>query len=132
MTFLAALAPWVADALVIRGIPVTTVGVYGVVTGMPDAYNKVHAANRAVFLGIISLLAASAATGDPAFVCRVAPIGAFLLLTAPVCAHIIGRAANLRRQRMAAPDAGDESGRDLTEPTPAEDHEERCTAWTCC
>ena len=66
MTFLAALAPWVADALVIRGIPVTTVGVYGVVTGMPDAYNKVHAASRAVFLGIIPLLAASAATGDPA------------------------------------------------------------------
>ena len=120
MTFLETLAPWVADALVILGISVMTLGVYGVIW-MPDVYNKLHAASKVVFLGIISLLVASAATGDPAFVYRVALIGAFLLLTTPVSAHVIGRAAYLRQQRMEAPDAVDESGRDLTEPTPTQD-----------
>ena len=117
---LQALAPWVADALVVLGVAIMTVGVYGVVW-MPDVYNKLHAASKVVFLGIISLLVASAATGDPAFIYRVVLIGAFLLLTTPVSAHVIARAAYLREQRMEAPDALDESKRDLTKGVPAED-----------
>ncbi len=40
-------------------------------------------------------------------------IGSFLLLTAPVSAHVIGRAAYLRGERMRAPEAVDESGHGL-------------------
>ena len=120
MTSFGALAPWLADALVILGMAVMTLGVYGVIW-MPDVYNKLHAASKVVFLGIISLLVASAATGDPAIIYRVVLIGAFLLLTTPVSAHVIGRAAYLREQRMEAPNAVDESGRDLSESAPAED-----------
>lgn len=120
MTPFGAVAPWLADALVILGIAVMTLGVYGVIW-MPDVYNKLHAASKVVFLGIISLLVASAATGDPAIIYRVALIGAFLVLTTPVSAHVIGRAAYLREQRMEAPDAVDESGRDLSESAPTED-----------
>ena len=112
MTALGALVPWLADALVILGIAVMTLGVYGIIW-MPDVYNKLHAASKVVFLGIISLLVASAATGDPAVIYRVVLIGAFLLLTTPVSAHAIGRAAYLREQRTEAPHAGDGSGRDL-------------------
>ena len=117
---LQALAPWVADALVILGIAIMTVGVYGVVW-MPDVYNKLHAASKVVFLGVISLLTASAATGDPAFIYRAVLIGAFLLLTTPVSAHVIARAAYLREQRIEAPDTVDDSGHGLTEGVPAED-----------
>jgi multicomponent Na+:H+ antiporter subunit G len=120
LTSLGALAPWLADALVILGIAVMTLGVYGIIW-MPDVYNKLHAASKVVFLGVISLLVATAATGDPAFIYRLVVIGAFLLLTTPVSAHVIGRAAYLRQQRMEAPDAVDESGRDLSESVPAED-----------
>jgi multicomponent Na+:H+ antiporter subunit G len=46
--------PYLADALVILGIWVMTVGVYGVIR-MPDTYTRLHAASKAVFLGVISL-----------------------------------------------------------------------------
>ena len=108
---LQAVAPWVADALVLLGVAIMTVGVYGVVW-MPDVYNKLHAASKVVFLGIISLLVASAATGDPAFTYRAVLIAVFLLLTTPVSAHVIGRAAYRREQRAGGPDAVDEPGRD--------------------
>ena len=109
-----------ADSLVILGITVMTLGVYGIIW-VPDVYDKLHAASKVVLLGLILLLIATAATGDPAFIYRVVVIGAFLLLTTPVSAHVIGRAAYLREQRMEAPDAVDESGRDLSESVPAED-----------
>src|SRR5918993_4763950 len=58
LTSFGALAPWVADALVILGIAVMTLGVYGIIW-MPDVYNKLHAASKVVFLGVISLLVAT-------------------------------------------------------------------------
>lgn len=116
MTALSILAPWLADALVVLGVFVMTVGVYGILW-MPDVYNKLHSASKVVVLGVVSLLAASTATGDPAFIYRVVLIGAFLLLTTPVSAHVIGRAAFLRDQRMQVPEAVDESGHDLTSTT---------------
>ena len=120
MTSFGALSPWLADALVILGVAVMTLGVYSIIW-VPDVYDKLHAASKVVLLGLILLLIATAATGDPAFIYRVVVIAAFLLLTTPLSAHVIGRAAYLREQRMEAPDAVDESGRDLSESVPAED-----------
>jgi multicomponent Na+:H+ antiporter subunit G len=54
--------PYLADALVILGLWVMTVGVYGMIR-MPDTYTRLHAASKAVFLGVISLCASSAVTG---------------------------------------------------------------------
>ncbi len=82
---------------------------------MPDTYTRLHAASKAVFLGVISLLAASTVTGDPAIIFRAILIGAFLILTTPVSAHVIARAAYQRAERMEAPGAVDESGRNLRE-----------------
>ena len=48
-----------ADALVLFGVLVMTLGVYGVVR-MPDTYTRQHAASKMVFLGAITLLLASA------------------------------------------------------------------------
>ena len=109
---LAAIAPWIADALVIIGIFGRTVGIYGMLR-MPDVYNKLHASSKVVFLGVMMLLLASTFTGDPAIIYRVIIIGAFLVLTTPVAAHVVGRAAYLRGYKMQAPGAVDESGKGL-------------------
>ncbi|CAN5175238.1 monovalent cation/H(+) antiporter subunit G [soil metagenome] len=109
---LGALAPWLADVLVILGVFGMTVGVYGIVR-MPDIYNKLHAASKVVFLGVLSLLVASMATNDAEIILRVVLIGAFLVLTTPVSAHVVGRAAFLKGQKMESPNSVDESGRGL-------------------
>jgi multicomponent Na+:H+ antiporter subunit G len=108
------LTPWIADALVVLGVVVMTVGVYGVIR-MPDIYTRLHAASKSVFLGVISLVAASVVTGDADIIARVLLIGAILLLTTPVASHVIGRGAYLERERMRTPGAVDESGRHLAE-----------------
>ncbi len=98
----------------ILGVLIMTIGVYGMIR-MPDTYTRLHAASKAVFLGVISLLAASTVTGDPAIIFRAILIGAFLILTTPVSAHVIARAAYQRAERMETPGAVDESGRNLRE-----------------
>ncbi len=106
------LLPWLADALVVLGVGIMTVGVYGVIR-MPDLYTRLHAASKSVFLGVCSLALASVVTGDPDIIARVLLIGALLLLTTPVSSHAIGRAAYLERERMETPGAVDESGQHL-------------------
>ena len=105
-----AAVPFLADALVILGVFVMTVGVYGAIR-MPDPYTKLHAMSKAVFLGVISLCLSSAVTGDPQVIYRVALIAACLIVTTPISAFVIARAAYLREEPMRAPDAVDESGR---------------------
>ncbi len=112
--FLGNAVPFVADGLVILGVLVMTVGVYGVIR-MPDTYTKLHAASKAVFLGVVSLCASSVVAGDPAIIYRAMLIGGFLIITTPVSALVIARAASLRGERMETPDAVDESGRGLSE-----------------
>lgn len=105
--------PLLADALVVFGVFIMTIGVYGMIR-LPDTYTRLHATSKAVVLGVISLLAASVVTGDPEVILRVALIGVFLVLTTPVSAHVIARAAYSREERMETPDAVDESSKDLT------------------
>ncbi|MER3439251.1 MAG: sodium:proton antiporter [Chloroflexota bacterium] len=109
---LRSLAPWVADALVVLGVTMMTIGVYGVIR-MPDIYTKLHAASKAVFLGVISLILASTVTAEREMVMRLVLIALALLLTTPVSGHVIGRAAYLEGERMQAPGAIDESGHRL-------------------
>jgi multicomponent Na+:H+ antiporter subunit G len=104
--------PFLADVLVLLGVLVMTLGVYGMVR-LPDAYTRLHAAGKAVFLGVMPLLLSSTLTGDPGVILRVILIAFFLLVTTPVSAHVIGRAAYLKGEKMNTPEAMDESGRDL-------------------
>jgi multicomponent Na+:H+ antiporter subunit G len=113
-SLLSAAVPYAADALVILGVFIMTVGVYGAIR-MPDTYTKLHAMSKAVFLGVISLCASSVVTGDPDIIYRTILIAAFLLVTTPISAFVIARAALLRGEKMETPDALDESGKDLPE-----------------
>ncbi|MDQ3285870.1 MAG: monovalent cation/H(+) antiporter subunit G [Actinomycetota bacterium] len=107
------MVPWLADALVVLGILVMTIGVYGVVR-MPDTYTRLHVASKMVFLGAMPLLLASALAGGQEVTLRVILIAFFVLLTTPVSAHMVGRAAYLRGEKMNAPEPLDEeTNRDL-------------------
>jgi multicomponent Na+:H+ antiporter subunit G len=112
MEMLQSAAPWVADALVVLGVTIMTIGVYGVIR-MPDIYTKLHAASKAVFLGVISLILASTVTAEREIVMRLVLIALALLLTTPVSSHVISRAAYLEGERMQTPGAIDESGHHL-------------------
>jgi multicomponent Na+:H+ antiporter subunit G len=90
--------PWLADALVLVGCLVMTLGVVGVIR-MPDIYSKLHAASKSVFLGVCSILGGAAALGDAAIGARAVLIFALLLLTTPVAAHEMARAAALEGDR---------------------------------
>jgi multicomponent Na+:H+ antiporter subunit G len=107
-----AVAPYLADALVVVGVLVMTVGVYGAIR-MPDTYTKLHSMSKAVFLGVVSLCTSSIVTADPDIIYRAILIAAFLLVTTPISALVIARAAFLRGEKMQTPDARDESGRGL-------------------
>lgn len=98
-----------ADALVVLGLVVCTIGVLGLFR-MPDVYAQLHAAAKAVFLGIVAFLLAAAAGGDGAVLARVVLIGVLVLFTTPVAAHVIARAAWRRGEPLRTPGALDESG----------------------
>jgi multicomponent Na+:H+ antiporter subunit G len=100
---------WLADAVIVFGLLIMTVGVYGVVR-FPDVYTQMHAASKAAFLGVVALLVAAALTGDGAIIARVVLISVLLVLTTPVAAHAVTQAAFVRGERMRTPGAVDESG----------------------
>lgn len=97
-----------ADALVVLGLAVITVGVYGVVR-LPDVYTQLHAASKAAFLGVSLLLASASVGGDGAIIARSGLIVALLAVTTPVAAHAIARAARHREEPLRTPGAVDET-----------------------
>lgn len=104
--------PHLGDALVILGVFILTVGVYGLIR-LPDTYLKLHPGSKAVLLGLLPLLLAAALTGDPAMVYRAALIAVALLLTAPISAHEIAKAAYQRGEK--APGIAEARGGETSE-----------------
>ena len=103
---------WIADLLVVVGVVVTTLAVIGVYR-LPDVYLKVHAAGKVASFAIVALALAVVATRDGDTIVRALLVTAFLVLTAPVSAHAIARAAATRGEPMAGEDSIDESEWDL-------------------
>lgn len=97
----------IADGLTLLGLAVLTVGVYGILR-LPDAYTQLHAASKAGSGGVVALLTAAALQGDGATAARAALVVALLVLTTPVAAHAVARAARRCGEPMRSPDAVDE------------------------
>lgn len=79
--------------LLLGGVFFALVAAIGVVR-LPDIYMRLSAASKASTLGVSCILAAVALFfGTTAVTGKVVAITAFTLLTAPVAAHMLGRAA---------------------------------------
>jgi multicomponent Na+:H+ antiporter subunit G len=108
----------VTDGLVVVGLLIMTIGVYGAVR-LPDVYTQLHATSKAAFLGVAALLvSASVQGGDGAIIARSVLIIALLAVTTPVAAHAIGRASRRRGERMLTPGAVDETAERTPQPGP--------------
>ncbi|WP_027881963.1 monovalent cation/H(+) antiporter subunit G [Meiothermus rufus] len=86
---------WLVYLLVSGGVFFLFVAAVGVVR-MPDLYNRMHATSKAGTLGVGLILLAVAVFYQELSVAARALSGlAFIILTAPVAAHALGRAAYL-------------------------------------
>ena len=103
------MSAWVADVLILAGLTVMTLGVYGILR-FPDVYTRLHASGKASSLGVSLLLVAGTIGAGPSAAARVVLIVVLLALTTPVAAHAIAQAAYHRREPMRSAGAIDESG----------------------
>lgn len=97
-----------ADVLLIAGLLLLTIGVYGV-TRLPDTYTQSHAASKAGFLGVALLLISASLGGEGAIITRAILTITVLALTTPVAAHAILRASRVRGEELRTPGAVDEA-----------------------
>ncbi|MCS7067311.1 MAG: monovalent cation/H(+) antiporter subunit G [Meiothermus sp.] len=82
-------------ALVALGIFFLLVAAIGVVR-MPDLYNRMHATSKAGTLGVgLILVAVAVFYQELSVAARALSALAFIILTAPVAAHALGRASYL-------------------------------------
>lgn len=83
----------IAALLVLLGSAMTVAAGVGVVR-LPDVFTRMHAATKVGTLGSGLIMAGTALHfGDPAIVLRCILVVFFLLFTAPIGAHMIGRAS---------------------------------------
>lgn len=85
-------APFLVDALVLMSLAGMSLAILGVIR-MPDLYTRVQAAGQTIWLGVTPLVLALFALADLAIALKGLLLLLFLLLTTPVAAHAIARAA---------------------------------------
>ncbi len=89
------LGEWLAVIFTLIGVIFMLLSSIGIVR-LPDLYTRVHAAGKAGTLGIIGvLLGVAFFFGDLLIAAKMIALIAFFLLTAPVAAHMLDRAAFL-------------------------------------
>jgi multicomponent Na+:H+ antiporter subunit G len=88
-----AVIPWLADALALLGLVVLSISVYGIIR-LPDIKVQLHAAGKAAILGVLPIVVASTLDSDPPSLLKAVLVSGFLILTSPLVAHEIGRAAH--------------------------------------
>ncbi len=83
----------VSAALLLSGVALTVVAGVGLVR-FPDVFSRMHAATKPATLGLLLVvLGAALQMDDRGDAGKLLLVGAFQFLTAPVAAHMIGRAA---------------------------------------
>lgn len=95
---------YVVDGFALLGAVMMTLSVGGMLR-IPDPFGKMHAAAKAVVLGIAAMLAALAFTGELELIGRGLLVGVFLLFTAPAGAHALARLEGRARAADSQPDA---------------------------
>lgn len=85
----------VASVLLLVGLAFTLVGSIGLVR-LPDFYTRMHAPTKATTLGVSTMLAAAALAlpgSTLAIGLKAVLVIVLLFITAPIAAHMLGRAA---------------------------------------
>lgn len=113
---LTVLVPWVADALVLLGLLILTISLWGVVR-MPDLYTSLHAASKGAALGLAPIMIA-AGLENVTILLRGLLVLAFLLVTTPVGSHAIARSYWWLNEAAAA-QFGEEAAEAVVESTDA-------------
>ena len=86
---------WISGGLTMAGATLALLAGVGVLR-MPDVFTRMQASTKASTLGLGCLLAGLAIQHpEVSFVIRALSIGAFMMLTTAVSAHVIARAAAL-------------------------------------
>lgn len=84
---------YIAGLLIIIGAAFALVAAVGLVR-LPDVYSRMHAASKAGTLGSgVMLLALAVVANDQATITRALAGILFFLLTAPIAAHLLAKAA---------------------------------------
>lgn len=97
---MSALWLWLAGALVVAGSLFTLTAAIGLVR-LPDVYTRMHAASKAGTLGsCFMLMALALSAADLGSAMRALAGVAFFLLTAPISAHLLAKAAYAAGYRL--------------------------------
>ena len=84
---------YISGFLIVIGAAFALVAAIGVIR-LPDLYSRMHAASKAGTVGSGAMLIALAVVSyDPATTLRALAAVAFIMLTAPVSAHLLAKAA---------------------------------------
>jgi multicomponent Na+:H+ antiporter subunit G len=89
---------FLADAIVLAGTIALTIAIAGQIR-IPDVFAKIHAASKAVVLGVYVVLAASLATSGVDTILRALLVAIFLFLTSAVGSHALARLESVLRRR---------------------------------
>jgi multicomponent Na+:H+ antiporter subunit G len=107
---IAEIADYVAALLLVAGAGFSLIAAVGVLR-LPDLYTRLHAASKAGAIGTgLIFLAVAVASLDGAVILRAVLGIVFLLLSTPVSAHLLARAAFRSGEAPAAATTVDDLG----------------------
>jgi monovalent cation/proton antiporter MnhG/PhaG subunit len=101
---LAALLDAAGIALLVLGLTLATVGLYGLLR-MPGIFDQLHALGLITGPSIILILIAALATASAEIITSAALVVVFVLITSPLSGHAIAQAAYHLRDRETDEDA---------------------------
>ncbi len=101
---------WVMAPLLVLGCALFALAGIGVLR-LPDAFGRMHAATKASTLGFVFVaVGAAVGVGQTAATGKLLLTVAFLFVTAPAAAHVMGRAAHRSGTELGAGTVRDDLG----------------------
>ncbi|WP_244441460.1 MULTISPECIES: monovalent cation/H(+) antiporter subunit G [Rhizobium] len=98
----------IVTALLLSGALFSLIAAIGIVR-LPDLYSRMHAASKAGTVGSgLLLLAVGIHSQDMSILARAMAGFVFFVLTAPIAAHLLARAAHKAGHRLTPPSVRDE------------------------
>ena len=100
---LAGLGGLVGSVLVLLGLTLATIGLYGLLR-KPDIFEQLHPAGLITGPAVLLLLLASVGTGQPEIITSAILVIGFVLVTSSLSSHAIAQAALHHARNRARPD----------------------------